>query len=287
MSEKIGLVLEGGGVRGGFTAGALAWLNDHNIEFDYGAGISSGAVYLTCYMMKNKTAAYNIATNYACRKDVVGVPALLKEGYYVAYNKLFDDCLKKTEHFVIDPLIEENPDMEIGLYDLDQGETVFFRPKEFDHDMKILQGACALPVASGVVELNGHHYLDGGITKMIPIERAIEQGCTKFLVITTKPASYVRKPGSPAVKVLMKMMYPKYPKMVEDYSIRHLNYYKQIAIIKEQVEKGNAVHVLPSRDFPVSRFHGDPEVTKVLYKLGYDDMEARKDEIFALLGITE
>ena len=41
--EKIGLVLEGGGVRGAYTVGALSWLKDNHISFDYSVGISSGA----------------------------------------------------------------------------------------------------------------------------------------------------------------------------------------------------------------------------------------------------
>ncbi len=284
MSEKFGLVLEGGGVRGAFTAGALAWLNDHDIQLDYHVGISSGAMHLICYMLKNKTTAYNISTNYACDPKYIGVKALMKEGYYVAYNRLFNECLKKKERLSIVPLQRENAPMEIGVYDMDQGKTVFKSPRQMDTDLKVLQGACALPVASAIVEVDGHHYLDGGITKMIPIERAMERGCTKFMVITTKPADYVRKPGSPIVKVLMKAMYGKYPQLVEDYSVRHLNYYKQVGIVKDLVAKGDAIHLYPTKDFPISRFHGNPEDTKTLYKLGYDAMEERKEEIFAFLN---
>ena len=93
--EKIGLVLEGGGIRGAYTAGAVKWLNDNNITFDYGVGISSGSVYLALYWQGETKIAYDLATKYSIAPDIVGFKALLKEGHFVAYNHLFNDVLKK------------------------------------------------------------------------------------------------------------------------------------------------------------------------------------------------
>ena len=124
----------------------------------------------------------------------------------------------------------------------------------------------------------------GGITKMIPIERAVEVGCTKCLVITTKPADYVRKPGNPIVNWLIKTMYRECPQAAKDYEVRHLNYYKQVGMINDLVKEGNALHVLPSKTIKVSRFKGDVKNCQILYDLGYSDMEARRNEILSFLG---
>ena len=97
---------------------------------------------------------------------------------------------------------------------------------------------------SAIVNYRGKKLLDGGITKMIPIERALEQGCTKTLVITTKPKDYVRKPANRIVEFLMRIIYHKYPQIAKDYHVRHLNYYHQVEIINQQVEQGKAVHIL-------------------------------------------
>ena len=281
--EKYGLVLEGGGVRGAYTAGALAWLSDNNITFDYNVGISTGALYLCCYLVKNKKAAYNMAVNYANSPECVGLRAFKREGHYVAYKYIVDEFLIHKEHLDISPIIDQKMPMDIGCYDLSKGETVYFGPEKMDKELVLLRGACSLPIASAVVEYNGMRLLDGGITKMIPIERALEQGCTKCLVITTKPADYVRKPASPIIKAMMKNAYKDCPQIVKDYGIRHLNYYKQVNIIKNLVGKGDALYILPSENIKVSRFKGDSEKTKKLYDLGYNDMEARKEEIFAFM----
>lgn len=277
--EKIGLVLEGGGVRGAYTAGALAWLNDHAVTFDYNVGISSGAVYLCCYLVGDKHSPKNMSTIYAADPKLVGIHALFKCGYYVDYRKIFKESLLDKEHMSVRRIREEHMPMEVGAYDLAQGKTIFFGPEDLDDSLDLLRGTCALPVASEIVEYRGHRLLDGGITKMIPIERALEQGCTKALVITTKPANYVRKPANKLVMLAMKHLYKECPQVAKDYAVRHKNYYAQRHIIDDMVQKKTAINIFPSEEVKVSRWKGDPDNCLALYNLGYADMEAHKEEI--------
>ncbi len=105
-------------------------------------------------------------------------------------------------------------------------------------------------------------------------------------MITTKPADYVRKPASKIVLFLMKLIYRKYPAIRKDYKVRHLNYYNQMHIIEELVEKDDALLVRPSRTINISRFKGNPKDLDELYRLGYQDMEDKKDEIFSFLNLN-
>lgn len=285
--ERTGLVLEGGGVRGAYTAGALAWLNDNNITFDYSVGISSGAAYLCCYLCGDKHSPKNMSTIYAADPDLVGITSLLRVGYYVDYRRIFETDLKGKEHMTIQKILDEKPDMEIGAYDMEKGETCFYGPEDLSDDLELIRGACALPVASEVVEYRGKRLLDGGITKMIPIERALEKGCTKCLVITTKPKDYVRKPASKIVTLIMRLIYRKCPQIAKDYKVRHLNYKKQREIIDELCAEGKALNILPSKTINVSRWKGDQKSCIELYDLGYADMEAHKEEILKLLAKGE
>lgn len=282
--ETYGLVLEGGGMRGAYTAGALAWLNDNHITFDYGVGISSGAVYLCNFWVGDKHTPYNMGVNYAASKDNVGLRAFKKEGYYVAYKHIFEDDLIAKEHMTVKPLREENAPIEVGAYDLGQGKTVFFGPQDLDDDLVLLNGCCALPVASAIVTYKGRQLLDGGITTMIPIERSVLHGCTKHLIITTKPADYVRKPAPGIIKFMIKHIYKQCPQLYKDYCFRHYNYYKQIGIIEMLEKEGKAMMLRPSVDIPISRFHGDKENCQKLYDLGYQDMEGNKEQILKFLG---
>lgn len=282
--EKYGLVLEGGGLRGAYTAGALSWLYEQGITFDYHVGISSGAVYLSAFLLGDMENMYNAPVNYASDPEVVGIRALRREGYYVAYKYMFRHYLLEKGHFDVRPLIEKNPPMEIGAYSLKEGKTIWFEPKDMDPELDLIRASCALPIASEVIEYKGHRLLDGGITKMVPIERALEKGCTKCLVITTKPADYVRKPGSPILTWMMKRTYKECPQVAKDYTVRHLNYNKQMDIVNQMVKDGTGLLIRPSRTLKVSRFKGDPADLKDLFQLGYRDAQAMKDEIFAFMG---
>ena len=284
--EKYGLVLEGGGVRGAYTAGALAWLSDHHVTFDYGVGISSGAMYMTCYWQRETQMAYDIAIHYATNPENVGLRALLHCGYYVDYGRLFDVSLLGQAHYSVMKLKTENAPIEIGAYSLKKGETVYFNAEDLDENLTVIRATVALPIASATGKIDGSPYLDGGITKMIPIERSLEQGVTKHLVITTKPADYVRKPANRMVIFLMRLAYRSFPQIVRDYKVRHLNYKKQVELIDRLEKEGKAMNIRPSRTIAISRFKGSPENCEELYRLGYADMEARRKELEAFLDRT-
>lgn len=281
--SKIGLVLEGGGMRGSYTAGALAWLIDNNIEFDYGVGISAGAINLCSYLLKNKNYLHDITVKYMSDKKNVGMVPLLKEHRYVGYDYMFDDLLQHQVKYDTTPIKEKNMPMEFGVYDLNQEKTIFFDAQALDDDLRMLKASCTLPIAGRIVDYNGYRFLDGGISIMIPIQRAFDAGCDKNLVIITKPEGYVRKAAGSFMQHLMKFNYPKYKKMVYDYTHRHESYNQQMELIEEKVKENKCLLIRPSQNIPVKRFSGDPENLKKLYELGYEDMENQKEEILKFM----
>ncbi|SJZ34008.1 patatin-like phospholipase family protein [Anaerorhabdus furcosa] len=281
--SKYGLVLEGGGMRGAYTAGALAWLVDNNIEFDYGVGISAGAVNLCSYLLKSKEYLHDITVKYTSDKKNVGLIPLLKEHRYVGYDYMFDHLLRDEVKYDTSPIKDKNMPMEFGVYDMNQEKTIFFNAQDLDPDLRMLKASCSLPIAGRIVDYNGYRFLDGGISIMIPIERSIEAGCDKNMVIITKPEGYRRKAAGPFMQKLMTFNYRKYKKMVYDYTHRHESYNRQMELIEKEVKDGNCILIRPSETIPVKRFSGDPENLKKLYELGYKDMETRKEEILKFM----
>ncbi len=282
MSETYGLVLEGGGMRGAYTAGALAWMNDHDLYLDYSVGISSGAVYLCCYLMQDKKLPRLLATEFLADKSVVGFQALRREHHLVAYTELFNKM--EAAGFDAEPLRQANPNMEFGAYDLNVGQTLYFGPQDLDAGNQLLLAACSLPIVSARVKYNNTEYIDGGMIDMIPIFEALKKGVTKALLITTKPEGYVRKPAPWYARLAMQCCYHDYPKLLHDYKIRHLNYQKQIEEIARLEKEGKALNLRPSKSLKVGRFSGSKQDLEVLYQLGYQDMEDRKETISAFLN---
>ena len=286
MKKKVALVLEGGGMRGAYTAGCLSWLVDQGLEFEGNYGISTGAVHLSSFLMKNKQYLYEFSTDYIADKKIVGLEPFLREGRIVGYDYIFDHLFPEIFHFDVEKLRESAKDRiaKIGVYDLSVQKTVYKELKDMDEHYRFLKGACTLPIIGRIVPYKGGKYLDGGITDMIPIEEAERDGNDRYLVITTKPAGYVRKPAGFFLRTLMRLNYLQYPQIAADYAVRHLNYNKQISLIDALVEEKRAVYMLPSEKVDVSRLRGDKADLRCLYELGRSDMEERKAEIFALFN---
>lgn len=280
-NKKTSLVLEGGGMRGAFTAGALSWLVDNNVEFDNAYGISTGAVHLCSYLKKSKKDLESFSTVHIADKRVVGLKAFLMCGKIVNYDFLFKDLLPKQLGFSMDALKDNKTDAYIGLYELEEEKTVYHSTK--DLSLTELQAACTLPILGGIVKYQGRNLLDGGITDMIPIEQSIKDGCTSNLVISTKPLTYVRKPAKKAIVKLMKLCYPSCDRISKDYEIRHINFKNQIDAIKQEVEKKNALYIYPTIESEVTRLGGTRKQLLELYNHGYKTMEDHKDEILELL----
>jgi len=277
---KTSLVLEGGGMRGAYTAGCLSWLIDEGITFDNHYGISTGALHLCSYLKGDKKDLHELSTKYICDKSSIGFRSLFREGRLVSYDHLFDDSLEKMYGYDFESIKKSEKNAKIGVYDLAEEKTVYISTKNITKDY--LKAACSLPIIGKIVNIDNREYLDGGITEMIPISEAINDDNDRFLIIATKPSDYVRKPANKIVVFLMKMLYPNCHRISIDYSIRHLNYQKQIDIINELKNKKQALYFCPSESVKVSRLNGDPKTLSYLYELGRKDMEKRKQEIYAL-----
>lgn len=277
--KRIALVLEGGGMRGAYTAGCLSWLLDEGIEFAGAYGISSGAVHLTSYLHGKKNWLFDMSTNYIPEKSSIGLGGFLKEGQVCAFDYKFANA-KKHLGFTIENL-KTDVNAKIGLYDLNIGKVEYYPVEKMNDEM--LKAACSLPILSVSRKVKDHEYLDAGITDMIPIEQAVKEGYDGYLVITTKAKDYVRKKTNPIIVNLMRLWYLRCPNVSKDYAIRSDNYYKQINMIKSLEEKGEAVYRYPTVNMTnITRFGGEPEDLTELFNLGRNDMEAIKEDIYKL-----
>lgn len=277
--KKISLVLEGGGLRGAYTAGCLSWLIDEGIEFDGAYGISSGAVHLTAFLKKRKDWLQTMTVDYFCNKKYLGLSGLLKERSALAIRHLIKD-LKKDIGYNVENFNTKTK-AKIGIYDLNVGKTIYLPVEELNDDLII--AACSLPILQHRVKYNGHEYLDGGITDMIPIEQSVKDGYDAHLVITTKPKDYVRKKTNKFIIWLMKVVYPKCPNIFKDYAIRSENYYKQLDVIGDLYNNGKVFYRYPTRHTNVSRLGGKREDLIDLYNMGRQDMEDKREEIYKIL----
>lgn len=284
---KTGLVLEGGGLRGAYTAGALSWFLKEGIELDYNVGISSGAQHLSNYLTKDAKYLKEVAVIIGAQEFKKGFKAIVSEGNLVGYDHLFDYVIKHIAPLDLEKLKLDSREAEVGIFDLKAGKTKWIKTQNIDDDYKVLKAASLIPPAGKPVVIDGIKYVDAGVAYMIPIERSIEKGVDKHIVITTKPSSYVRKKTGLPTRFLMAALYYPHKTFRKLIKNRKEIYYRQRDIIDDLIKKNKAIEIFPSQAFNIGRFGGNTEELKDLFETGFNDCEKRKKEIYEFLNIED
>lgn len=284
MKNKVALVLEGGGFRGCYTAGAMTWLYENGIEFKYMVSISATAVYSFYYATGDMKNLHDISVNSVSDPHMIGLKAILTEGAIVGYNYMRDHYIIQSYRANLEKLRKSDVDYEMGIYNMTRQELQYKNKFDLDPDCDLLKASCTLPISGRMTTVGAEKYLDGGIDTMVSVKRAREKGYDKQLVIVTKDKNYVRKPNSWPLSVLLGLVYRKYPKMLEQLSRRTDAYYSQMNSVYEMEKTGTGILIRPTKDCGVKRFSGSREQLETMFQLGWQDMEDRKEEILAFLG---
>ena len=282
--NKYGLVLEGGGMRGAYTAGCLKWLLEKGIEFQTASAISATAVFNAYYLTGDKAALEKLGTELMSDKNNVGIIPILTELQILGYRHMFGKLLKKEVPLDFDKLRASSTLMQFGVYSKEEQKLHWIDNHSIDQDLKYLRASCVLPVACRAVKVGKQHFMDGGIETMMPIFHAQDIGNDRFFCVTTKHSSYVRTPNGKFLSFVIKWMYHRYPKLLASIDDRVNIYYREMGTIEDLVKENKAILMRPSRLINVSRLKATKDDLVELFNLGYSDCEDRKAEIMAFFG---
>lgn len=281
---QAGLVLEGGGMKGLYTAGVLDFFLEKDIELSSVYGVSAGACHMCSYLSKQKGRALDISIDYLDSKKYCSVESLLTTGDLFNVNpcyKLIPDYLYPYDH---DAFVQYKGKAYSVVTNIVTGRPEYLRLRDMRKDISKVQASASLPLVSRNVKINGKLYLDGGISDAIPLQKSIVDGNRKNIVVMTKESGYVREATSPAQLALIKARYWKYPKIYELMAERHHNYNDCLAYIDRQQENGQAFVIRPKRKSDVGRIEKDKEKLTALYKEGYQDAADCYEDLMAYLG---
>lgn len=265
------LVLEGGGMRGIYTAGVLEYFLDNEINFPYVAGVSAGACHAFSYISKQKGRNKRIMIDYINDKRYLSVGNYFREKSLFGMNFIFDEIPNNLDKFDYDNFEKSTSDFYIGVTDILSGESIYYNKREVKDPNIIARASSSLPFFSPVVKYEDKMLLDGAVSDPIPIEKAIRDGYDKFVVVLTRNLGY-RKPKAKMLG-LARRLYGKYPNLIKLMETRHEVYNKQLDLIDELEKQGKAIVIRPSEKLQVDRFTKDKSKLEVLYKLGYLDGE--------------
>lgn len=264
-----GLVLEGGGMRGSYTAGVLDFFIDNNIYFKNCYGVSAGACNCCSYLSKQRGRSYTINVKYANKKEYAGIRSYLRTGNYFNYEYTMNKLPNKILPFDYLEYNRTNANFYAVATDLETGKPEYFKVEDMKKDIRYVWASSSLPLMAKKVEINGKEYLDGGVADSIPVEKAYSDGNEKVVVVLTRDIRYRKKPST--LMPILKLIYRKYPKFVEAMEKRYVNYNRSLKYIKRKEEKGEIFVIRPSKEITVGRLDTDSAKLKALYEQGYQD----------------
>lgn len=267
---SVGLVLEGGGTRGAYTAGVLDGFVEAGLEFPSVYGISAGACNALSYLSRQPGRNLQIFSRYVPTDAYVSRKNLLLTGSLFGFDYIFGKLFHEQLPFDYETFFQTPVRFLVGATDVLTGKAVFFGNADIGEDMQVIRASSSLPFVSKVVRINGRGYLDGGIAQPIPIYRAVCDHAYNVIVLTRDRSDSGRsKPDFP--KAMMKLRYGKYPNLVRAMLHRPQEYREELAYCARLEEQGKAFVIRPSVPVAVGRTEKDAEKLTAVYELGLND----------------
>lgn len=269
---SIGLVLEGGGMRGIYTAGVLDVFMENNINVDGVIGVSAGVLFGVNYLSKQPGRVIRYNKKFLKDPRFMGVKSLVKTGNVINKEFAFYEVPVKLDIFDNDTYKASDIPFYATVSNIETGKPEYIQLHDVFEQMELLRATSAMPYVSKIVEYNGKKYLDGGTTDSIPFKKCKEMGYKKRIIVLTRPIDYRKKKS----KVnFAKLKYGKYPKFVEALNNRYKMYNDTVEEIinleKDEKNKEDIFVIRPSRTIKIKRVEKDENKIQEMYELGRAD----------------
>ena len=269
---KLGLVVEGGGMKCAYTAGILDELADLAIPYSYAIGVSAGSSCLASFLAGQKDRNRRFFVDYVTDPRYLSFRNYLKTRNLFGLDYIYREL---TDSDGRDPLdyeaMQKNPsDFEVVATDVWTAEPHYFQKKEIvKDDYRVFMASCAIPIACAPVNVEEKLFFDGGVSDPIPCRRALEQGCDKLIVVLCRPRTTVRT----AMRRQWTLRYTlgRYPKIAERLRSRHKYYNESLHFARKLEAEGKALILAPREALPVNTYTKDPQVLQGLYDQALED----------------
>lgn len=278
--KKLGLVVEGGGMKCAYNAGILDAFLDQGITFDYCIGVSGGAGNLASYLAGQRGRNLRFFTEHIHSAKYFGIKSFFKTGDLFGLQYIYGELTNSTGKDPLDfAAIMKNPaEYQLVATNALTGQPEYFGKRDMKQDdYRLIMASCALPAACRPVQIDGALYFDGGIVDAVPVRHALEEGCDRLVVILSKPRSYVRKPQT--MRPVYSWRCRKYPKIVDLIDHRHITYNQNLKEVFELEQSKQAFVFAPSRSIRVGTFSMKEKAERELYALGLEDFSERRNDL--------
>lgn len=275
----VGLVLEGGGMRGVYTGGVLQYLMEQDLYLPYVIGVSAGACNGSSYVSRQLNRNKVVTIDYITHPAYLSARNLVKKGSLFDMDFIFNELPMNLAPFDFESFRNSDQKFVMGVTDCITGEPLYFEKNDLTDEelLTVMRASSSLPYMAPIITFREKHLLDGGVSDPIPIRKSEQDGNQKNIVILTRNKGYQKKKSRAGW--LMKKTYKQDQGIVEGMLKRHIKYNDTIAYIEEQEALGNTFIIRPEVPLEVDRIEKNPDKLQVLYDQGYEDAKKYIEDI--------
>lgn len=277
----VGLILEGGGMRGIYTAGVLEYFLEKEIEIPYVVAVSAGACNATSYIAKQKKRNYTVIAKYINDPRYLSLRNLIRKGSIFDFEFVIDELGKVLEPLDFESFMSSQTRFITGATDIETAKPVYFEKEEYIESFDCLKASCSQPFVSKIMDYKGYKLLDGGLADPIPIQKSIQDGNDKHVIVLTREIGYTKK--KEFTYTLCKQVYGEYPDLVELLMTRNEEYNRTLGLCHELEEEGLAVIIQPDAKLPAGRMERNRQKLAGTYRTGIHDAKKKAGAIRKLL----
>ena len=279
------LVLEGGSLRGMFTAGVLDVFLEQGIEFSYVNGVSAGTMCGMNYVAKQAGRTRQVTMEYIHDKRYVSFGRMLKKRQIFNFDFLFGELSQHLVPFDFQEFYQSPQRFEAVATRRRTGQPEFFEKGKCSDMVKAVQASASMPILSKMVDVDGKKYLDGGISLPIAYQRAIDEGYEKVIVILTRNQGYRKKPVDKWTRRAYEHYFKPLPRLLKSLEEAPERYNRMQEEIDELEKAGRIYVIRPDKPVTVSRTEQDRKKLEALYEDGRRLAMEQLADIKKYLGI--
>ena len=272
------MTLEGGSLRGLFTAGVLDVFMENNIEIDEIVGVSAGALFGVNYFSKQKGRVIRYTKKYSGDKRYMSLRSLILTGNYINKNFAFYKVTKELDIFDNEEFKKSNKKYYAVVTNIETGKPEYLKIESPIDDLEILRATSAIPLVSKIIKIGNKQYLDGGVSDSIPVYYNKDK-YDKNIVILTQPLNYKKKPLSRSKEILIKLKYHKYPNLINIMLNRYERYNNLLDEIKEMEEKGEIFVIRPNKNLNIKINENSKDKLDEIYNIGRKEAKSKLKDL--------
>lgn len=266
--QSIGLILEGGGMRGVYTAGVLDLFMDEGLFLYKIYAVSAGACHACSYVSKQRGRAYRTVYDFIHDRRYASFTNLITTGDFFGVKMTYNDIPNVYLPFDYNTFLQSDSSFYAVLTNCATGLAEYVQVKDLHKDINIIRASSSLPLMARMVNIGQSLYLDGGLADSIPLARSISDGNKKNVVIMTQHRGFSKKKD--ALLPVMKMRYIAYPELVRSIENRHNQYNASLKDAYDGEKNGSVFIIQPDKPVELGRIEKDRNKLQGLYQQGYD-----------------